>query len=232
MLRPRGVVIDQELSSRAAPVPTAADLSALASEAQIIAECRSGNTAAWDSLFDKYYVTVARFVFQLSGDFSHEDTEEICQETFLSVVRNLNSFKGRSSFQTWLLRIAANKAMDYRQKMRAAKRGGSAIHLSIDSVGKDGERPTDPPARNLGPDALLENAETYRLVRESLDQLGDPCREIIELRYYGDLSYEEIAAELRLNPKTVSSRLSKCLDRLTIIAKEILPPDNRLPSNL
>src|ERR1700719_4184345 len=231
MLRRRGVVIDQEFSSTAAPL-TAADVSASASETQIIAECRAGKAAAWDSLFDKYYATVARFVFQLSGDFSHEDTEEICQETFLSVVRNLNSFKGRSSFQTWLLRIAANKAMDYRQKTRAAKRGGSAIHMSIDAVGKDGERPADPPAQSLGPDALLENAETYRLVRESLDQLGDPCREIIELRYYGDLSYEEIAMELRLNPKTVSSRLSKCLDRLAIIAKEIVPPDNRLPSNL
>src|SRR6266513_1510623 len=81
MLRPRGVVINQELSSTAAPLP-AADVSALASEAQIIAECRAGNTAAWDSLFDKFYATVARFVFQLSCDFSHEDTEEICQETF------------------------------------------------------------------------------------------------------------------------------------------------------
>jgi len=90
MLPPRGVVIDQELSSRAAPLPVA-DVSALTSEAQIIADCRAGDTAAWNCLFDKYYATVARFVFQLSGDFSHEDTEEICQETFLSVVRNLSS---------------------------------------------------------------------------------------------------------------------------------------------
>ena len=224
-------MIEQEFPATAAP-PSPVQVSAAGSEAELLAGCRRGDGAAWDAIFDKYYATVARFVFQLSGDFSHEDTEEICQETFLSVVRNLNSFKGRSSFQTWLLRIAANKAMDYRQKTRAAKRGGSAIHLSIDTVGKDGERPADPPARSLGPDALLENAETYRLVRESLDQLGDPCREIIELRYYGDLSYEEIAMELRLNPKTVSSRLSKCLDRLAIIAKEIVPPDNRLPSNL
>src|SRR4029077_3544571 len=124
MLPPRDVVIDQELSNRAAPLPLA-DVSALTSEAKIVAECRGGNTAAWDSLFDKYYPTVARFVFQLSGDFSHEDTEEICQETFLSVVRNLSSFQGRSSFQPGLLRIAANKAMDYRKKPRAAKRGGN-----------------------------------------------------------------------------------------------------------
>src|SRR5512132_4481377 len=149
MLRPRGVVIDQELSSTAAPL-TAADVSALASEAQIIAECRSGNTAAWDSLFDKYYATVARFVFQLSGDFSREDTEEICQETFLSVVRNLSSFQGRSSFQTWLLRIAANKAMDYREKTRAAKRGGTAVHMSMDERRTDDGPPIDRPCGDGG----------------------------------------------------------------------------------
>jgi RNA polymerase sigma-70 factor (ECF subfamily) len=231
MLRPRGVVIDQELSSTAAS-QIAANISTLASEAQMIAECRAGNTTAWDSLFDKYYATVARFVFQLSGDFSHEDTEEICQETFLSVVRNLSSFQGRSSFQTWLLRIAANKAMDYREKTRAAKRGGNAVHISIDAEQLDNEPPIDPPSGRPGPDALLQIADTSRLVRESLDRLGEPCREIIELRYYGDLSYDEIASELRLNPKTVSSRLSKCLGRLLSIANEIFPPENRLPSNL
>jgi RNA polymerase sigma-70 factor (ECF subfamily) len=224
-------VIDQELSSTVVPLPTP-EASALALEAQTIAECRAGNKDAWDTLFDRYYGTVARFVFQLSGEFNHEDTEEICQETFLSVVRNLSSFKGRSSFQTWLLRIAANKAMDYREKTRAAKRGGNAVHVSIDQRRTDDELPIDPPSGNPGPDALMQIAETSRLVRESLDRLGDPCREIIELRYYGELSYQEIAAELHLNPKTVSSRLSKCLDRLLAVAKEIFPPHSDLPSNL
>jgi len=69
-------------------------------------------------------------------------------------------------------------------------------------------------------------AENCRLVRQSLDRLSQACREIIELRYYGDRSYEEIALELSLNPKTVSSRLSKCLDRLGAIAKEIFPSAN------
>src|SRR5438270_11659784 len=201
-------------------------------DVDLIARCRGGEADAWDALFDKYYPVAARFVFQLSADFSHEDTEEICQETFLSVVRNLSSYQGRSSFQTWLLGIAANKAMDYREKTRAAKRGGNAVHISIDAGRTDNEAPIDPPSGNPGPDALLQIAETSRLVRESLDRLGEPCREIIELRYYGELSYDEIAAELRLNPKTVSSRLSKCLDRLLVIAQEIFPPDNRLPSNL
>src|SRR3982751_6051045 len=141
MLRARGAVIDQELPSKAAPLPK--DASAFAAEAQIIAECRAGNAGAWDSLFDKYYATVARFVFQLSGDFSHEDTEEICQETFLAVVRNLHSFQGKSSLQTWLLRIAANKAMDFREKTRAAKRGGTSVHVSLNAAANDGAAPLD-----------------------------------------------------------------------------------------
>lgn len=220
-------MIEQDLTS-VSPRSAPADPSDLV----LIAKCRNGDHDAWDRLFDKYYPVAARFVFQLSGDFSHEDTEEICQETFLAVVRNLDSFQGRSSFQTWLLRIAANKAMDFREKLRAAKRGGTAVHLSLDRRATEGEQAIDPPSPNPGPDKLLQTAETCQLVRESLDRLGELCREIIELRYFGDLSYAEIAGELRLNPKTVSSRLSKCLDRLTAIAKEIFPAELRLPSNL
>ena len=192
-------------------------------EARLIARCSAGDHHAWDALFDKYYGVVARFVFQLSAEFSHEDTEEICQETFVSLVRNLASFQGKSSFQTWLLRIAANKAMDFRAKSRAAKRGGSAVHVSLDGA-RDGAEPSiDPPSARPGPDVMLVNAEGFRLIRAALDQLGATCREIIELRYYGELSYSDIASELKLNAKTVSSRLSKCVDQLGAIAKKRFP---------
>lgn len=190
----------------------------------LIAGCARGERDAWDVFFDRNYGVVARFVFQLSGDFNHEDTEEICQETFLAAVRSIGSFRARSSTQTWLLRIAANKAMDFRAKMHAAKRGGNAPHLSLDDA-------LDPPATQPTPDAQLMNRENFALVRQSLDQLDAPCREIIELRYYGDLAYDEIASELRLNPKTVSSRLSKCLDRLGAIAQQFFRASEFLPSN-
>ena len=199
---------------------------AIHTEAYLIGACRLVLPGAWYSLFDKYYPTVARFVFQLSADFSHEDTEEICQEAFLAVVRNLDSFQAKSSFQTWLLRIAANKAMDFRQKTQATKRGGKVTHVPLQGGNHSGEPSIDPPSGRLGPDALLQQAETCQLVRSALDQLGGPCREIIELRYYGDLSYAEIATELRLNPKTVSSRLSKCLDHMAAVAKEIFPSEH------
>ncbi len=201
--------------------------------AELLARCRAGDDPrAWDALFDRFYPVAARFVFQLSAGYTREDTEEICQETFLSVIRHLGDFDGRSAFQTWLLRIAANKALDYRQKTRAQKRGAGAEHLPLGVSSRDGFAPggngqyspeIDPPSDRPTPDLALLSAEDAGLLRGCLDQLGDPCREIIELRYYGDLSYEEISAALRLNIKTVSSRLSKCLDRLGALARRAMP---------
>ena len=77
-------------------------------ETKLLARCRQGESDAWDELFDLHYAAAARFVFQLGPEFSTEDVEEICQDAFLSVIRNLASFKGASRFQTWLFRIAAN----------------------------------------------------------------------------------------------------------------------------
>jgi RNA polymerase sigma-70 factor (ECF subfamily) len=190
-------------------------------EAELLARCRRGEAGAWDELFDRHYAAAGRFVFQLGHDFSREDVEEICQEVFLSVIRNLGSFHGGSQFQTWLFRIAANKARDYRERQHAAKRGGGRTPVSLQAEDPESGLTLDPPGNTPPPDVALLNAEQARLVHQALDQLGEPCREIIELRYFGDLSYEEISRTLRLNPKTVSSRLSKCLDRLEGIARKI-----------
>jgi len=189
-------------------------------EADLIARCRRGEPAAWDELFDLHYAPAGRFIFQL-GYFSHEDVEEICQEVFLSVIKNLDSFHGESQFQTWLFRIAANKARDYRERLTAAKRGGGQTPLSLQAEDPETGLTLDPPSSTPGPDTLLMNAEKMSMILEALEQLGEPCREIIELRYFADLSYEEIAATLKMNVKTVSSRLSKCLDRLEQTARGI-----------
>ncbi len=202
-------------------------------EAELIARCRRGEADAWDELFDRHYAAAGRFVFQLGHDLAREDVEEICQEVFLSVIRNLDSFHGGSQFQTWLFRIAANKARDYRQRRHAAKRGGSQPPVSLQAEDPETGLTLDPPGDLPAPDLVLMNAEQVVLVRQALDQLDEPCREIIELRYFGDLSYDEISRSLSLKPKTVSSRLSKCLDRLEGIARVIFARGKpaSLPSN-
>jgi len=190
-------------------------------EAKLLARCRQGDAAAWDELFDRHYTPAMRFVFTLGHCFTPEDAEEICQEAFLSVIRNLNSFHGNSQFQTWLFRIAANKARDYRERQHAAKRGGGQTPISLQAEHPETGLTIDPPSSAPGPDLALLRTEQATLLHEALEHLGEPCREIIELRYFGDLSYEELSNTLALNPKTVSSRLSKCLDRLELKVKEL-----------
>jgi RNA polymerase sigma-70 factor (ECF subfamily) len=190
-------------------------------EADLLARCRRGDSAAWDELFDLHYAPAMRFVFTLGHSFTTEDAEEICQEAFLAVIRNLKSFQGKSQFQTWLFRIAANKARDFRERQVAAKRGGGQMPVSLHAENPETGLALDPPSSAPAPDGVLLREEEAALLHQALAQLGEPCREIIELRYFGDLSYEELAAELELNPKTVSSRLSKCLDRLEGVARNL-----------
>jgi RNA polymerase sigma-70 factor, ECF subfamily len=203
-------------------------------EAQLLVRCRRGEAAAWDELFDRHYAAAGRFIAQLASDFTREDVEEVCQEVFLSVIRNLNSFHGASQFQTWLFRIATNKARDYRERKQAAKRGGGQVTLSLQAEDSETGLTLDPPSSAPSPDVDLLNVERAELVRDALDQVGEPCREIIELRYFGDLSYDELSQSLGLNPKTVSSRLSKCLDKLEGITRKIFSGEKSpaIPSNL
>ncbi len=202
-------------------------------EAELLGRCRRGDAAAWDELFDLHYAPAARFIFQLAHDFTREDAEEICQEVFLSVIKNIETFQGGSQFQTWLFRIAANKARDYRERRNAAKRGGGQVTLSLDAQDSENGLSLDLPSTGPSPDAQLITAEQVVQVHRALDLLDEPCREIIELRYFGDLSYDEISHSLNLNPKTVSSRLSKCLDRLETIVRQHFPGKSAaFPSNL
>jgi RNA polymerase sigma-70 factor, ECF subfamily len=199
---------------------------------QLIDACRKGDADAWDQLFATYYPVAGKFIFQLSPQLTMEDVEEICQDVFLSVIRNIKDFHGKSAFQTWLYKISANKTRDFIEKQRAAKRGGGSQPFSLDAEHPDTGLKIDPISHAAGPDGLLMSAERMMQVHAALEQLGDPCREIIELKYFGDLSYDEIGAELDLNPKTVSSRLSKCLDKLEEIARPIFQTEKLSSSSV
>ena len=192
-------------------------------ESELIAKCRRGDEAAWSALFDSHYDAVGRFVYQLSGNFSREDVGEICQEVFLTVIRSLNTFRGNSQLQTWIFRIAANKSRDYLARQNAAKRGGGHVPLPLhptDEGGPDDLPPLDPPSPTPTPDAQLDQAERAGFIVDALANLEGPCREMIELRYFADMSYDELGRTFQVNTKTISSRLSRCLDRLETLVRD------------
>ena len=195
-------------------------------ERMLIERCLQGEKEAWDELFDLHYGPTSRFVYQLSSDYTIEDCEEICQEAFLSIIKNLGNFNGRSALQTWIFRVAGNKARDYRSKQMAAKRGGGQTPFSLQAEDDEGNRLLDPPSPRLSPDDELMQGEKWELIGDALEHLGGSCQEILELRYFGDLPYHEISETLNLNEKTVSSRLSKCRDKLGKVMREIFSREN------
>jgi RNA polymerase sigma-70 factor (ECF subfamily) len=202
-------------------------------ESTLIARCLQGEAAAWDELFDRHYAATGRFVFQLAPGFSPEDIQEVCQEAFLSVIKHLGGFSGRSQLQTWIFRIAANKARDYRARQLAEKRGGGRTPLSLHPEPGEELSAIDPVSPLPAPDAALLRAEQWQFVGLALEELGGPCREILELRYFADLDYKEISAALDLNEKTVSSRLSKCHDKFEAVLRRLFSREKigALPSN-
>ncbi|MDA7916317.1 sigma-70 family RNA polymerase sigma factor [Verrucomicrobia bacterium] len=206
----------------------------LADEMDLIARCRRGDLDAWDLLFCEHYAPACRFVFQLISDLSHEDTEDIVQESFHAAIQRIRQFRGNCRFQTWLFRIAANKARDFLDKKNALKRGGGMSDVSIDAenpeTGLVAQQVSDEPH----PIESLASHENTIFIGEALGTLGENCREIIQLRYFADLSYEEISKALEVNAKTVSSRLSKCLSKLEAMTLVILKKANEIqfPSNL
>ncbi len=190
-------------------------------EARLLARCRRGDQAAWDELVEAHYAAAWRFIYQLGYNFTPEDVEEICQETFLAVVRHLDGFNGQCRFQTWLFRIATNKARDHRERQNAAKRGAGVRHEPIGVEDAETGLALDPPSNAPGPDEILISAEQAAMIDCALDELDAPCRELVQLRYFGELSYDEIGRALNLNVKTVSSRLSRCLDRLEQLVRRL-----------
>src|SRR5437764_15313123 len=136
-------------------------------EAGLLARCRRGEAAAWDELFDLHYAAAGRFILQLGHDLTREDAEELCQEVFLSVIRNIDSFHGESQFQTWLFRIAANKARDFRERRNAAKRGSGHAPISLQAEDPETGLTLDPPAELPAPDEVIMTAEKMAPVREA-----------------------------------------------------------------
>ncbi len=202
-------------------------------ENALITRCLRGEAAAWDEVFDRHYSATGRFVLQLAPSFTPEDAEEVCQEAFLSVIKHLANFNRRSQLQTWIFRIAANKARDYRSKQSAEKRGGGQTLLSLHPEPGEDTPAIDPASPLPSPDVALLRAEQWKFVGQALEELGGPCQEILELRYFADLDYKEISVALDLNEKTVSSRLSKCRDKFEAALRRVFLREkiDGLPSN-
>ena len=166
---------------------------------------RRGDREAFAVLIDPYRERVYATALRLLGN--REDAAEVTQEAFLRTFWKLTGFHGHAHFYTWLYRIALN--LCYRRM--ASKRREPLLrqppgHEPLSEFSAPEELLPDPAA---SPRDALETQETASLVREALTALKPPDFQILVLREFEELSYEEMATRLNLPKGTIMSRLHR-----------------------
>lgn len=141
-----------------------------------------------------------------------DDAVELGQETFIRAFQNLKSFEGRSSFSTWLYRIASNLAIDWRRReSRYMVAHGEEAENELRKI----------PSGEGDSFRALARDETSRKVREALKELTAEHRQVILLREMEGLSYEEISDILSCPKGTVMSRLHYARSHLRDLLKDV-----------
>lgn len=179
------------------------------SEQELIAESRAGSQDAYCELVNRFSGRLFSAMLHVIG--SHDDAEEVVQETFVQAYVKLDTFQGHSQFFTWLYRIAFNNSLSRRRR----RRPDVSLELNRETTG------IDPEDRVEQPDEPLLRQEKIALVHKGLQMLTEEHRSILVLREMDEMAYEDIAEVLNINIGTVRSRLSRARAALKAILEEI-----------
>jgi RNA polymerase sigma-70 factor (ECF subfamily) len=151
-----------------------------------------------------------------------DDAAELSQETFVKVIENIDKFEGRSSFYTWLFRIAVNLTLSYCK--RSVKLGLKSLDAEDDERNWQGRRVLKDFLSADGssdPAAIAANKELCELIKKAMMQLDDKQRAVIVLRDIEGMDYAQIAKVLDVELGTVKSRLSRGRSNLREIMEAI-----------
>ena len=167
-------------------------------EAELVERARAGDAAAIEVLVRRHN----RLLFRTARAILRDDAEaeDVVQETYLRAFRALASFRGESSFSTWLTRIAANQAL---MRLRRATRADKVIPIDHHNGASLMEGVEDEAA---GPERAAMGAEMRGLLERRIDALPDLYRAVFVMRAVEELSVEETAAALGLPEATVRTR--------------------------
>ncbi len=170
----------------------------------LVVRAAKGDEAAFSSLMEQYEKLVFNLAYQYTQN--REDAADVSQEVFLKLWRTLSSFRGESSFSTWVFRITQNSALDLLRK----RTGSATVSLTVpDEDGEERERELIDPGTEHDPAASVERKERREAVRDAIAALRADHREILVLREMQGFSYTEIAEMLGLELGTVKSRINR-----------------------
>jgi len=162
---------------------------------EIIESCRSGDRDAFRALYDMYKDRV----YSISFYFLHGDraaASDVTQQVFLKLMTSIHQFRGEAEFSTWLYRLVVNVCMDAARSRRPE--AVIADRSRLEAFAAQGSHEED-----------YVRAQTASSVRAAVSSLPPKFRIAVLLRYFEDLSYEEMARALHCSMGTVASRLSR-----------------------
>jgi RNA polymerase sigma-70 factor (ECF subfamily) len=170
-------------------------------EMVLVRRARHGDLEAYDELIRRYQERIYATIYHMTAN--HEDANDLAQEAFIKGFQALKSFKGGSSFYTWVYRIAVNKTINFLKQRK------NKAQLSLDDIDFNAEHDPDlvalisekTPRREIGLTELQEK------LNSAMQKLSEPHRLVVTLHDVQGLSHEEIAEIMGCNIGTVRSRL-------------------------
>jgi RNA polymerase sigma-70 factor (ECF subfamily) len=168
----------------------------VASDAELVSRCRRGDGEAWALLverFSRYVYAIATQAFRLR----EHDAEDVFQEVFARVYQHLGKLRSDEAVRPWIAQLTRRLCID---RLRETAREAPSESESL------------PEEAEL--DARLLLLDEAMDVRDALDELGDPCREILDRFFCRDESYRTIGDAMELPGGTIASRISRCLSKL------------------
>ena len=174
--------------------------SAERTDEELIVEILAGDEALYAEIVRRYQGRLVNYLFRITRNF--EEAQDLAQEVFLKVYRALDRFDTKYRFSTWLFRVGQNAAIDQIRKRRLKF---VSMHLPSDDAG--GDRDWEFPSPDPTPYGDSRNLERGQAIQKAVAELPWEYRELIVLRHFGELSYDEIATLKEMPLGTVKNKL-------------------------
>jgi RNA polymerase sigma-70 factor (ECF subfamily) len=175
-------------------------------DAELVRAFRGGDEAALGELIERHRDRLYSYLRRLAGNDA--GAEDMFQDTWIKVARNVGAYREESKFSAWLFSVAHNTAMDALRRRRPDS-------VSLDAAPEDG-RPLSETMGSAepGPEASYEASESRRAIDGALAELSPEQREVFLLRHYSGMSFREIADALGVPIGTVLARASRAAAKL------------------
>jgi RNA polymerase sigma factor (sigma-70 family) len=180
---------------------TDTEVSAEVPEGDLVRRAREGDLTAYDELVKRYQERIYATIYHMTAN--HEDANDLAQDSFIKAFSALKSFKGGSSFYTWLYRIAVNKTINFLKQRK------NRFHLSLNDLDFNAENDPDLVAliSHKTPQRDAGLSELQKKLNEALLKLSESHRMVVVLHDVQGQSHEDIAEIMGCNIGTVRSRL-------------------------